>query len=141
MTAQQLFPCWHKPAFNATFNISIKHHKNLAVLSNMRTRTIENDEEYNMLWTHFVKSPFMLIQHLRVVITIFPNISTSINNVTLWGRSFVIEHLQFAECIAQHTLYFLKRENIVDNLPKLDYIAFFDTQHNSIETQGLILVR
>ncbi|XP_067216456.1 aminopeptidase Q-like isoform X1 [Linepithema humile] len=142
MTAQQLFPCWDKIAFNATYKISIKHHKNYTALSNMPIQATENDKlEYDMMWTHFEKSSSIFIEHIKVVITSFTRIHTSVANVTFWGRKNITGYLHLAECIAQQVLYFLKRENTIDKLPKIDYVALWDNQHNTTETWGLILHR
>ncbi|XP_067216450.1 aminopeptidase N-like isoform X2 [Linepithema humile] len=142
MTARQLFPCWDEIALNSTFEISIMHHKNYTAFSNMPIQTTENDKhEYDMMWTHFEKSSSMFIQHIKIVITTFVNISTSVANVTLWGRRNVTNRLKFAKCIVQQVLQFLKYENTVDKLPKIDYVAFWDTQHNNSVTWGLILQR
>nr|XP_012224235.1 PREDICTED: aminopeptidase N-like isoform X2 [Linepithema humile] len=140
ITARQLLPCWDKTAFHSTFKISIKHHKNYTALSNMPIQTTENDDKRDMMWTHFEKSPLMSIQHLRVVITTFTsNISSA--NVTFWGRKNMTYYLHLAKCIAQQVLYSVKRETSIDKFPKIDYVAFWDTQHNSTETWGLIIHR
>ncbi|XP_067216462.1 thyrotropin-releasing hormone-degrading ectoenzyme-like [Linepithema humile] len=144
MTAQQLFPCWDEIAFNATYKISIKHHKNYTALSNMLVQTTENDDKRDMMWTHFEKSPSIFIRHIKVVITSFTslsNIHTSVANITFWGKKNVINRLKLAKCIAPQVLQFLKSENTVDKLPKIDYVAFWDSQHNTTETWGLILHR
>ncbi|XP_067216444.1 thyrotropin-releasing hormone-degrading ectoenzyme-like isoform X2 [Linepithema humile] len=140
MIARQLFPCWDEIALNSTFKISIMHHKNYTALLNMPIQTTENDKR-DMMWTHFEKSPTMFIQHIKVVITTFVNISTSVANVTFWSRRNVTNRLKLVKCIAQQVLYFLKRENTIDKLPKIDYVAFWDTQHNNSVTWGLILQR
>ncbi|XP_012219067.2 aminopeptidase N isoform X2 [Linepithema humile] len=139
MTARQLFPCWDE-ILNSTFKISIKHHKNYTALSNMPIQTTENDDKRDMMWTHFEKSPTIFIQHLKVVITTFTNISTSAN-VTFWGRKNITNHLKLAECIAQQILQFFKYENSMDKLPKIDYVAFWDNYHNNSMTWGLISQR
>ncbi|XP_067216466.1 aminopeptidase N-like isoform X2 [Linepithema humile] len=142
ITAQQLFPCWDKIVFNATYKISIKHHKNYAALSNMPIQATENDKlESDMMWTHFEKSTSIFIEHIKVVITSFTNTHTSVGNVTFWSRKNMTGYLHLAECIAQQVLYFLKRQNAIDKLPKIDYVAFWDDQHNTTETWGLILHR
>ncbi|XP_067216208.1 aminopeptidase N-like isoform X2 [Linepithema humile] len=141
MTAGQLFPCWDERTFNATYKISIKHHKNYTALSNMAIQAIENDTKHDKMWTHFEISPPIFIQHIRVIITSFTNIHTSVAKITFWGRKNIIRYLHLAECIAQQVLYFLKSENSIDKLPKIDYVAFWDSQHNTTETWGLILHR
>ncbi|XP_067216454.1 thyrotropin-releasing hormone-degrading ectoenzyme-like isoform X2 [Linepithema humile] len=142
MTAQQLFPCWDKIAFNATYKISIKHHKNYTALSNMPIQATENDKfEYDMMWTHFEKSSSIFIEHVKVVITSFTRIHTSVANVTFWARKNIRGYLHLAECIAQQVLYFLKCKSSIDKSPKIDYVAFWDGQHNTTETWGLILQR
>ncbi|XP_012226640.2 thyrotropin-releasing hormone-degrading ectoenzyme-like isoform X2 [Linepithema humile] len=141
MTARQLFPCWDEITLNSTFKLSIKHHKKYSVLSNMPVQRTENDDKRDMMWTHFEKSPSMFIKHINVVITTFTNISTSVANITVWGRKNVTYYLQLAKSIAQQVLYFLKRENSIDKLPKIDYVVLWDTQYNTIVTSGLILQR
>ncbi|XP_067216233.1 aminopeptidase N-like isoform X2 [Linepithema humile] len=137
MTARQLFPCWDEIELYSVFKISIQHHKNYTALSNMLIQTTENDND--MMWTHFKKS-VMSIQHLKVVVTTFTSISTSVGNVTFWSRRNVTNRLKLAKCIAQKVLYFLKRENNMDKLAKMDYVAFWDTQHNNNMIWGLTLL-
>ncbi|XP_067216213.1 thyrotropin-releasing hormone-degrading ectoenzyme-like isoform X2 [Linepithema humile] len=139
-TARQLFPCWDKRTFNATYKISIKHHKNYTALSNMPIQTTENDK-HDMMWTHFEKSPSMSIQHLKVVIITSTNISTSVENVTFWSTRNVTNHLKFAICIAQQVLHFLKHENNIEKITKIDYIVLWDTQKDITEPWTLILQR
>ncbi|XP_067216543.1 aminopeptidase N-like isoform X3 [Linepithema humile] len=141
MTAQQLFPCWDEIALNSTFKISIKHHKNYTVLSNMPVQTTENDDKHDMMWTHFEKSSLMSIKHIKIVITTFTKISTLAGYVTLWSRKDTINYLHLAQCISEQVLRFLKLENsAIAKIPKINYVVFWDTQHNnSVETWGLIL--
>nr|XP_012234880.1 PREDICTED: aminopeptidase N-like [Linepithema humile] len=141
MTARQLFPCWDEIALNSTFKISIKHHKNYTVLSNMPIQTTKNDDRRDMMWTHFEKSLSMFIQHLKFVITTFTKIHTSNANVTLWSRKNVAHYLQLAKYIVPQVLNFLERENSIKKLPKIDYVAICDTQHNNSVTWGLIIQR
>ncbi|XP_067216434.1 endoplasmic reticulum aminopeptidase 1-like isoform X1 [Linepithema humile] len=139
-TARQLFPCWDKRTFNATYKISIKHHKNYTAISNMPIQTTENDK-HDMMWTHFEKSPSMSIQHLKVVIITSTNISTSVENVTFWSTRNVTNYLKFAICIAQQVLHFLKHENNIEKITKIDYIVLWDTQKDITEPWTLILQR
>ncbi|XP_067216546.1 thyrotropin-releasing hormone-degrading ectoenzyme-like isoform X2 [Linepithema humile] len=140
MTAQQLFPCWGNLRFNSTYKISIKHHKYYSALSNMPVQTTENDDKSDMMWTHFEKSPLMFIQHLKFVITTFTKVSTSAANITLWSRKDTINYLQLAQCISEQILHFLTRENsALAKISKIDYVVFWDTQHNNSLIWGLIL--
>ncbi|XP_067216229.1 aminopeptidase N-like isoform X1 [Linepithema humile] len=139
MNTRQLFPYLDEMTFNYTLKISILHHKNYTILSSMPIQTTENDK-HDMRWIHFKKS-FMSIQYLKVVITTFTNISTSVGNFTFWNRKNITNHLKLVKCIAQQTLNFLKHENNIDKTPKIDYVTFWDSQHNSTETWGLILQR
>ncbi|XP_029670087.1 glutamyl aminopeptidase-like [Formica exsecta] len=78
--AQRLFPCWDKPAIKATFNVSIKHHCNYSVFSNMPIERRENAQEKMhkyllnntevcMQWTYFGTTPSMPAHLVMVMIT------------------------------------------------------------------------
>nr|XP_012232601.1 PREDICTED: aminopeptidase N-like isoform X2 [Linepithema humile] len=148
--AQQIFPCWNESAFESTFTISIMHHIKLAALSNMLKNTKEYIDESNMIWTHFHKSPFMPIQSLTIVITTFTNIflqsQTLPARVTIWCRKNMTHsmgfthHVEFAQLITEEVFQFLN-ERSQTKIPKIDYIAIWDTHHRNIETWGLILHR
>lgn len=147
MTARQLFPtvcstilCRNETNINVTFKISIKHHKNYTVYSNIPIQTTENDE-HDMIWTHFNRSSIMLFNRLKLIITTFSNIPTMTADVTFWGRENAICYLQLAECIAQQILYYLKHENNKIKISKLDYVALWNSQHNNSETEGWIIHR
>lgn len=109
----------------------------------------EDEDDDNMSWTHFVKSPRMFIQNLTIVITTFPNIHSETRNidyplpitVTVWSRRNVLDHLVFAKNILFQIVKFLTKHCIQTKIPKIDYIAIGNDQYNEIETWGLILHR
>nr|XP_012230275.1 PREDICTED: aminopeptidase N-like isoform X1 [Linepithema humile] len=138
--AQQIFPCWYESAFETTFTVSIKHHKTYTALSNMFINMTEYDDENNMMWTHFDKSPFMSIQHLTIVITTLTKISSLYKNITIWCRKNMIKHVLFALDVVQEVVKFLQLKSLT-KIEKIDYVVIWDKQHSNIERMGLILHR
>ncbi|XP_012232595.2 aminopeptidase Ey-like isoform X1 [Linepithema humile] len=142
--AQQIFPCWDELAFKSTFTVSIMLHKNFTALSNMLINTEEYIDKSNMIWVHFYKSPFMSIQRLTIVITTFTNIflqpQTLPARVTIWCRKNIAHSMVFAQLIIEEVFHFLNKRNQT-KIPKIDYIAIWDTHHRNIETWELILHR
>ncbi|XP_029155579.1 aminopeptidase N-like [Nylanderia fulva] len=59
MNARRVIPCWDKPHLRATFQISIKHHKNYTVLSNMQIQMQKPLNEIDMILTTFNVTPAM----------------------------------------------------------------------------------
>lgn len=137
----ELFPYWNEPIFKSTFNISIYHHKNDKILSNMPIRE-KVDDMNNMLWTYFEKSPLISVQRLIII-----NTGTFLNIVTFnvqiqfefWCRIEIKDQVQFAKQAVQEVLYFLK-EKSTKNAQKIYYVVSKDLQHN-INMGNIILLR
>lgn len=120
--ARRVFPCFDEPGLRATFNISVKHGRSYKALSNMPMQRIVGDGE--MMWTHFHTTP--LIPPYLVAVVLFDNftaITCRNTSITVWGRSKVINDLQYAQYIAQiFTLYICWYTNYAVGVPKMDHV-------------------
>jgi aminopeptidase N len=103
--ARQIFPCWDKPESKATFKISIRHPKNLVVISNMRT--LSTNVQGNHMWTYLEVnrpiSPYLitLTMHYRD----FVSEHMSIKNVRMYyGKHTNLRDMQFAQLVIDHVI-------------------------------------
>ncbi|XP_070155161.1 aminopeptidase N-like [Polyergus mexicanus] len=148
--ARQIFPCWDNPKFKTTFNISIMHHKNYEVLSNMpwqKEEAVEND----MLWTYFDITPSMPTYLVAAVIANklkFPRLYIGmysglyIDDVTIQYRSQSSSDLWYAQKIIQDIMHFLRREwKDVKMIWKVDNIVFPYYEDNGMINLGLVFYR
>jgi len=55
--ARQFFPCWDKPHLKATFQISIKQHHNVMVLSNSPATVYWFVAGPNMFFSNYESTP------------------------------------------------------------------------------------
>nr|XP_012220638.1 PREDICTED: aminopeptidase N-like [Linepithema humile]XP_012220639.1 PREDICTED: aminopeptidase N-like [Linepithema humile] len=133
----QIFPYWNKPAFKATFSISIQHHKKYSFLSNVPVRITEYEDNNDMMWTHFDKSPFMsnAAQRLMIMLTTSDRNFILLQNVIRENHTYTTDHVQFGKQISEQVLFLEKECGI--KIPKM--IEFLDTQQNRSEAWKLIL--
>lgn len=141
--ARQLFPYWDEPALEATFKISVKHQKKYQAFSNIPNEKIihekfTEDDQNDMIWTHFKNSSFMPVQHLKIVI-IYGTVIFSHANVTFWCEWNMKQYIQYATYIAKEVLNFLKRQKVAIEIPEINYVVL-DTEH-SFETREIIFQR
>lgn len=147
MIARELFPCWDESALEATFKISIKHHKKYAALSNMPKEAIIDekiDKINDMIWTHFKYSSIVPI---HLIILMIPNNNiTSYTNITFWigwckeDMSNMTRYMQYVFFDAKQVLHFLQKQNITIEIPEMNYVVL-DTEYNSFESRELIFQR
>nr|XP_012230274.1 PREDICTED: aminopeptidase N-like [Linepithema humile] len=141
MRAQQIFPCWNESAFETTFTVSIKHDKTYTALSNMIINMKEYDNENNMMWTHFVKSPFMSIGHLTIVITSLHYIPSFNTSIKIWNNVSMSHNILYVQKILFHVMNILQSKTWA-KISKIDYVVIWDVQQfNNIETWGFIIQR
>jgi len=142
-----LFPCWDESHLKATFTISIKHHQDFTVLSNMSPR-VHHWSDNEFLWTYFFTTPPMSTFQIAIVVTSYPRMRIN-ENISLWcekcseynNQSLKFE---FARRIIENITLHLQSEFREINIPKMDHVVLPNFLHDeSIQTSkwGLIFHR
>jgi len=143
--ARQLFPCWDEPQLKATFTISIMHHQNFIVLSNMPPISRYWSDINEFIWTDFIATPPMSTFQIAIVITNYPRMRID-KKTYLWcekcseynNQSLKFEFARrFIENISLH----LQSEFSEINIPKVDHVALPNFPHDGTSKWGLIFHR
>nr|XP_012232965.1 PREDICTED: aminopeptidase N-like isoform X2 [Linepithema humile] len=139
MDVSQLFPYMNESTTKSTFKIAIKHDEEYTVLSNMPIR-VRNKANNRMMWTDFDESLSMSLQHIRVVITTFTNVSSHLANVTIWCSQSAQQLIYYARDVIEKVMPYFKQK-YMQTLSKLDIIAFRHPYNHNDVTLGLVLLR
>lgn len=138
--ARRLFPCWDDPTHNGVFDISIKHHRSINVISNMQVRMQESPEP-EMIWTHFESTPIIPTYLITLAIT---NIDRATNSSipSIWGRQNIGPQLAFATRVTDH----IKRQ--LNEYTKMELLAetnlnfvLMPGEFKPIRSWGLVIFR
>jgi len=136
--AQQIFPCWFLPNIRTNFHITIKHHYNYTVLSNMPIDIKSPVDNRGMLWTRFGITEEILPYHLAIVLSDFDSVS----NTRIWCRKPVKQQIKFAQRVADNATSYLKRVLYNAKLPsKVNHFVIPGFPDEGIESWGLILYK
>ncbi|KAL6427813.1 hypothetical protein ACFW04_008327 [Cataglyphis niger] len=141
---QTIFSCWDDVRLASKFNISIMHHKNYEILSNMPKHEEEANEK-GMLWTHFDTTPEMYIYLLAVVMankSIFCELY-KVDYITLWGRPNYLSDLWYAQSVMENVTKFIHniKWKSLREIQKIDNIAIPNYQDYDMPNAGLIFYR
>jgi len=143
---RQLFPCWDELDLKATFTISITHHQNFTVLSNMPPR-IHSRDNNNTIWTHFYTTPPMSTFQIAIVITNYCRMSINENKQIYLTyekcskRNNQSLKFKFARRIIENITLHLQSEFSGINIPKMDHVVVPNFPHDGISKWGLIFHR
>jgi len=140
--ARQLFPCWDEPHLKATFTISIMHHRNFTVLSNMPPRIHLSSDFNNFIWTKFYTTPPMSTFQITIVITNYPRMRIN-NNIYLWCErcSEYDQSLKFVKRVIENITSHLQSEFSGIDIPKMDHVAIPNFSYDGTSKWGLIFHR
>ena len=130
--ARQLFPCWDDPSLQATFLISINHHRKYKAFSNM---PIQNQDLANnktgMQWTHFIITPKISAERVGFVVHDLRGIKY--NGINIWYRKqSTLLLLKDGRTIIELTMMHLKT-----NWEFLETSTLDDTRIHHIVIPGL----
>jgi len=135
--ARRIFPCWDEPAMKATFNISIKHHSNYKVLSNVLGWTnADEDKTLSTFGTNFNMSTNSL---MIVMIPKFDYVMKIKKNYVC--RPHLKKHMRRVTRLA--TAVQAQLQNIIANrdIPEVTHVSVPKLQDRIIGHLGLIIYK
>jgi len=143
--ARQLFPCWDEPHLKATFTISIKHHQDFTVLSNMPPRIHLSSNINDFIWTKFYTTPSLSTYQIAIVITNYTCMRID-KNIYLWcekcsdydNQSMKFEFAR--RFIHNITLHLRSKLSVID-IPKMDHVAVPNFPRDGTSKWGFVFHR
>jgi len=144
--ARRLFPCWDEPHLKTTFAISVMHHDNFTVISNMPFRIYLNSNINESSWTQFYTTPPISTFQIAIVITDYPrtrikkNINLLCDKCSRFNSNQRLK-FEFAKKVIDNITLHLQSEFREINIPKIDHIALPNFPHDGTSKWGLIFYR
>lgn len=142
--ARRAFPCWDEPALKATFNISIRHHRDRhTAVSNMPIREqTADDGAGDMVWTRFRKTPVMSTYLVAFVVSDYVRVPNADGTVNVWTRPELTPYSKLAQNVAERARQLLTcYTNSTDRMPKIDNFAIRKLSSGAMENWGLIIYK
>ncbi|XP_025159109.1 aminopeptidase M1-A-like [Harpegnathos saltator] len=140
--ARRIFPCWDEPGLKAIFNISVKHPRNVGVISNMPMILKEYYDQYSD-WIYFEDTP--LISPFNIFIALLETThGFALNPVSkidfIWHME--IQDNQLIDAINTITLvdrYLTSITNLPNILPRRNYMLFPNNTIKTMEYFGFVI--
>ncbi|KAE9553802.1 hypothetical protein FO519_002972 [Halicephalobus sp. NKZ332] len=143
--ARTFLPCWDEPGIKTTFNISIKHPKNLTVLTNSAIQDASKSELRNRSEeaTYYQPIPKMPIYLLAFVVGDFIPLEMRTDRnmpLTLWTSKEDVASAQFAANFSPVMFDRAEEEfGVLYPISKMDFIAVPGFPVGGMENWGLVI--
>lgn len=140
---RQLFPCWDKPTYKATFDIEITHEAEYTVLSNMPISEISDadNDQPNIKCTKFITTPMMSTHQLVILLEPSKLIIDPRETVHTWRKSDRTSIISYMHNIVNDTLkYLLEYTNTTLYNQKIDHLLIPNASYSKAQL-GLIIYR
>lgn len=110
--ARHVFPCWDIPTVKTTFSISIVHADEYTTVSNVPLRN-EVILGHGMMRTNLEITPVISTNLLSFAIVHLMSVHNIYNNIYMWCRPQMTEHVMVAQNVAlkveQFFIWYFKR--------------------------------
>lgn len=141
--ARRAFPCWDEPHLKATFDIAIRHLKNLHVISNMHQVGIEPyTEDINQRVTTFATTPTMSTYLVAFAVSEFGFISNKDETFKIWARPNALKYGEFPLKIGEQILRELEAYTGITyasvGFQKMNFFAIPQGLPAAMENWGLV---
>ncbi|XP_012288914.1 putative aminopeptidase-2 isoform X2 [Orussus abietinus] len=135
--ARKVFPCFDEPQFKAKFTIHIRREPKYKVISNM---PLNNSQPIgDLIRDNFQETPLMSTYLIAFVVSDFGENTNKYNNLTIWGRSDLIEYTDYSLSVGEKSIKFLEDfTGVPYDLPKMDFAAIADFGRAAMENWGLV---
>ncbi|XP_025265057.1 puromycin-sensitive aminopeptidase-like [Camponotus floridanus] len=144
---QQIFPYWNNPELRISFDISINHHRQHTVLSNMPIQ-VSKPEPNNMTSTYFHTTPLISMDSVALVVTSYHRINNVTNNktVSMLYRPQLKSQMEFALYIVENITRYLQNNSICEKTyvlfeKKVDHVAILDLKDQVKQKLGFVFYR
>jgi len=119
---RRLFPLLKDTTY-ASYDISIKHPKNYAALSNMPVQEVNMDKD-NMQWTRFKTTPVMPVHFIALIVGRLVFTSEINQSAKLWCRTEILPRVKFAYTVVKDVALFLEKKlPYIRKTPETNHIA------------------
>jgi len=143
----QLFPYWNNPELRIYFDISINHHRQHTVLSNMPIQVSELKPN-NIMWTYFHTTPLLSIDSVALIVTSYDRISNVTNKTSMLCRPQLKSQVELVLYIVENITRYLQNNSMcvlektyVLFEKKVDHVAILDLKDEVKQKLGFVFYR
>lgn len=141
ISARRAFPCWDEPGLKSRYRMSIKHHPNYTVISNMPAIDEIHTGDGKIVTT-FDTTPVMSIYLLTFVISGYESFSNEFGNVTVWADQNDFDGFRHILNTSQKAVDFMEAyTGLSFGLPRLGSVIVPVYTSSATEHWGLISYR